>query len=290
MSPASPTDSVTALSHTHSNPRIAAKTVHDTVMAEQISHNVVENTESTSGSPLVDVAANQTTSAFADSGTHDTPLLQTKNDESLQTPNIANELATDANAITSSIASPDAPSQPEEGYTTALDGQTFAAPALLVSETTPADHLPLPNGMSEGLGHVDGLAEDASTREGSVDISLNSDTEGSRGDASEQKKDETHHVRTNSVKKPTTFSKVSVTKNFLAKSATPSPATVKAGDKPSPVGTPQQASLAKPRLIAKTGASLRDVQKARLGTEGASGPDASKVWNKNRRTLKLLHI
>ena len=42
-------------------------------------------------------------------------------------------------------------------------------------------------------------------------------------------------------------------------------------------------TTAKPRLIAKTGASLRDTPKSRLGPESASGPDASKVWNKNRR-------
>lgn len=38
----------------------------------------------------------------------------------------------------------------------------------------------------------------------------------------------------------------------------------------------------KPRLIAKTGASLANLQKSRSGSVGASGPDASKVWNKNR--------
>lgn len=42
--------------------------------------------------------------------------------------------------------------------------------------------------------------------------------------------------------------------------------------------------VAKPRLIAKTGASLRELQKARQNAESPSGPDASKVWNKNRPT------
>ena len=39
----------------------------------------------------------------------------------------------------------------------------------------------------------------------------------------------------------------------------------------------------KPRLIAKSGASLQ-LQKARQNAESPSGPDASKVWNKNRPT------
>ena len=70
----------------------------------------------------------------------------------------------------------------------------------------------------------------------------------------------------------------------MAKSVTAAPAVAKTGEKPSPVGTQPQNAGARPRLIAKTGASLRDVQKARLGSDGAGGPDASKVWNKNRRT------
>jgi hypothetical protein len=41
--------------------------------------------------------------------------------------------------------------------------------------------------------------------------------------------------------------------------------------------------IAKPRLIAKTGASIM-LQKARQNAESPSGPDASTVWNKNRPT------
>lgn len=40
--------------------------------------------------------------------------------------------------------------------------------------------------------------------------------------------DTPHHARSNSVKKPTTFKAVSVTKNFLAKAGTPSAPTAKA--------------------------------------------------------------
>ncbi|KAK1063348.1 hypothetical protein LTR12_007405 [Friedmanniomyces endolithicus] len=116
--------------------------------------------------------------------------------------------------------------------------------------------------------------------------SVTSDTEGSKADAdgSEQKKDGAHHARTNSVKKPTTFSKVSATKNFLAKSSSPIPAPgAKLGEKPSPLtATVQPLAAAKPRLIAKTASTLQSVQRPRPGSEGTGAPDASKVWNKNR--------
>ena len=39
--------------------------------------------------------------------------------------------------------------------------------------------------------------------------------------ASKDESDSKHHARSNSVKKPTTFKAVSVTKNFLAKAGTP---------------------------------------------------------------------
>ena len=117
--------------------------------------------------------------------------------------------------------------------------------------------------------------------------SVTSDTEGSKVDAdgSEQKKDGAHHARTNSVKKPTTYSKVSATKNFLAKSSSPIPAPgAKLGEKPSPLtATVQPLAAAKPRLIAKTASTLQSVQRPRPGSEGTGAPDASKVWNKNRR-------
>ena len=253
-------------------------------MAEQVSHNVVNDSESTGGSPLVDVAANQTTTASAEHGNSTPALPESKTDDPVKTSQYANEDATDVNASASranvGFQATEPAAEPSAGDATGQVAEVLAIVAQHgVEDKSIAGHEQLVNGVSDVLSQVDGVADDGS----SVDVSVNSDAEGSRGDASEQKKDEKHHTRTNSVKKPTTFSKVSVTKNFLAKSATAAPAAPKTGDKPSPVGTPPLASAAKPRLIAKTGTTLRDVQKARLGVEGSTGPDASKVWNKNRR-------
>ena len=72
---------------------------------------------------------------------------------------------------------------------------------------------------------------DAPAEQIAVDGKAGSDT-----DADEPLKSETvskdgpdapHHARSNSVKKPTTFKAVSVTKNFLAKAGTPSAAAAK---------------------------------------------------------------
>ncbi|KAE9976429.1 hypothetical protein EG327_008031 [Venturia inaequalis] len=101
-------------------------------------------------------------------------------------------------------------------------------------------------------------------------------------------KDAKGHVRSGSVKKPTSFKSVSVTKNFLAKAATAQPV-VRPGEKgPATTNGPVPtltAATAKPRLVAKLGTggnSLRAGGASKLN--GASGPDASKVWNKNRPT------
>ena len=95
----------------------------------------------------------------------------------------------------------------------------------------------------------------------------------------------TGHLRSSSTKKPASFKSVSVTKNFLAKSAVSAPS-ARPGEKIAPAG--QASSTAqpttKPRLVAKSGSGLGNVPRSSLSKpNGAgSGPDASKVWNKNQ--------
>lgn len=268
-----------------SNVLLTAKTAAETVMAEQVSHNVVNESQSMSASALVDVAANQTTAASAEYGHQDATLASTIVPETksnpIDTPLTANEHAVQSNALTSSMSTETGDNRP------AAEGVTRTTPSIAVDHGT-TEGSQLVNGTDDATIPPDILADDISIREGSVDVSLNSDTEGSRGDVSDLKQDDNHHARANSVKKPITFSKVSVTKNFLAKSVNTAPPVAKPGDRPSPAGTPPQPSAAKPRLIAKVGTSLRDVQKARLSAESIGGPDASKVWNKNRRRCSMV--
>ncbi|KAF2708791.1 hypothetical protein K504DRAFT_433312 [Pleomassaria siparia CBS 279.74] len=119
-----------------------------------------------------------------------------------------------------------------------------------------------------------------------ADASGGSDTDISRPGSVDQAKERGEgHLRSNSMKKPTSFKSVSVTKNFLAKSAVTTPV-VRPGEKAPAAGQTNAMLLqtAKPRLVAKSGSALGNVPRSSLSkTNGAaSGPDASKVWNKNQ--------
>lgn len=115
------------------------------------------------------------------------------------------------------------------------------------------------------------------------EVSGGSDTDISRPGSVDPTKQPGGHLRTNSsLKKPASFKSVSVTKNFLAKSAVSTPV-ARPGDKvPAPsavaISTPQ---TARPRLVAKSGGSNTPRSLGKLNGAG-SGPDASKVWNKNQ--------
>jgi hypothetical protein len=84
------------------------------------------------------------------------------------------------------------------------------------------------------------------------------------------------------MKKPSTFKSVSVTKNFLAKSAVSTPV-ARPGEKATSAAPASTASLllARPRLVAKSGSGNAPRTLGKVNGAGA-GPDASKVWNKNQ--------
>ena len=172
-------------------------------MAEQIHHNVVNQPESTSGSPLVDAAVN---SIITDSalGSYSSSTVSKFETDHVDSSNIAAE--------------------------TSNFGDVSALDSRVTEEKVGSGHFDLVNGIHDDGSQGEGLADDRSTADISVDVSVNSDTDTSRADAAEKKED-SYHARTSSVKKPTTFSKVSVTKNFLAKTATVTPLITKIGDK-----------------------------------------------------------
>lgn len=251
-------------------------------MAELSSHNVVNEPQSTSA-PLVDAASNPTVADSATDGAQrPEPSIIPHTDSTIDVSKSVNELATSNNALAApagSIAVKDAaePSAGEAAHPPAAD---------------PTD-APAQRGDLELK-----TAEDGSHGDDRSAADIHSDTE---------KKGDAHHVRSDSVKKPTTFSKVSVTKNFLNKAApTTAAAPSKIGEKREYIQTLMQegresdsllaspASVATlppkigPRLVAKAGPSLGNLQKARPGPQNVGGPDASKVWNKNRREFGML--
>jgi len=253
-------------------------------MAEQVSHNVVNGPESASASALADVSANQHHSAVAADGIYTTNTTTEHATISKNAfPHTADVHEAASNGYDGTDADPSA-AEPSAGDAMRAD---VNVPVVMVSEQGVQDQeqsgkARLVNGVHDIAGQGENAADDGSTADASVDHSVHSDTDGSRADVAELKKEDNHHIRTNSVKKPTTFSKVSVTKQFMAKSASPVPQVVKSGEKPT-ASSPSVLATAKPRLVAKSGASAQGLQKARVGADGPGRPDASRVWNKNRR-------
>lgn len=114
-----------------------------------------------------------------------------------------------------------------------------------------------------------------------VSVSGGSDTE-----ASKSRHDDKGHVRSSSVKKPTSFKSVPINKSFQAKLASSSAAAKvperSASTASSTAGPPSTSSTPKPRLVAKTTGTLRDASKSSLAQNGRPAPDGNAVWNKNR--------
>jgi hypothetical protein len=141
------------------------------------------------------------------------------------------------------------------------------------------------DGTKQPTGDVDTIINSAE-----VSVSGGSDTENSKAETA---KNQPGHVRTTStVKKPLSFKPVSVNKTFLAAKGTVLPPTSKPGEK-GPAGAasaqsgPSLSSAPRPRLVAKSGSGLRDSAPRNAastnGNKTGAAPDASAVWNKNRR-------
>jgi len=132
-----------------------------------------------------------------------------------------------------------------------------------------------------------------------VSVSGGSDTEASKTETSKILDDGKGHTRSGSttVKKFASFKPVSVNKTFLAAKGTTPAAPSKLGEKPAsgsataPTG-PSASSTLRPRLVAKSGSVLRDAgprsSTAANGGKAGGAPDASAVWNKNKRKAALL--
>lgn len=195
------------------------------VMAEQSSHNVVEKPQLTSGSPLVDAVANQTASTSPDRGAYVRPSAEITKD-SPESIGDANAQATDGPAGSQVAKEAAEPSAGDAADTAAL----AQAPAPINATKGEPVAVELPNGARDDTSQGEGLADDRSTADLSVDISIYSDTDNSKADNAE-KKEGTNHVRTNSVKKPTTFSRVTATKSFMSKVAPAAPVAPKVGEK-----------------------------------------------------------
>ena len=134
--------------------------------------------------------------------------------------------------------------------------------------------------------HISDIVDDL-VNSTEVSISGGSDTEATKSDASKGKDGAKGHGRvSSSVKKPASFKAINVNKTFLTSKAPAPGAQPKTVEKapvapsvaPAASGT---ATVSRPRLVAKTGSGL--ITKGSGPSGGKPAPDASAVWNKNRR-------
>lgn len=230
--------------------RYGAHADSDLVMADQTTHNVVNSDRSTGEQSSVDAYARQFHDAPALVGNHSTAATSHDSSSSPTDATTDNSRTTDQNIST--------PKPTHDGSLTAeqrLNG---------------LPHLGM-NGGQDGSNSAD-------------EVLGGSDTDTSRAGSVDQSKEENSNLRSNSVKKLTSFKPVSVTKTFLAKTTgTTAPPAPKVGEK-SPVISNAQ-PVAKPRLVMKSGSALRDNLPRTHSGDGVGAPDGRKVWNKNQREL-----
>ncbi|KAH7043233.1 hypothetical protein B0J12DRAFT_742862 [Macrophomina phaseolina] len=226
-------------------------------MAEQITHDVVNEAQSMGGNPPIDVNATTTNDSSAGAAP-DT--------------NSANQDHPATSSTTATIPSAPLPETKPlpDSSDAAKDPPATDGPQKQPAAASEASKEPAVNGTASPLPSLDDLAGAHSA----ADTSGGSDTDTSRTGTR------------SAVKKPTSFKSVSVTKNFLAKTAVSAPA--KTGEKaPTSQASISTQPTAKPRLVAKSGSGVgsaigRSALSKLNGT--GSGPDPNMVWNKNRPT------
>ncbi|KAF9739563.1 hypothetical protein PMIN04_010777 [Paraphaeosphaeria minitans] len=245
----------------------AATTDLHIVMAEQITRDVVKEAQSVGGPAPIDDTASTTNDSAGNGEVPSGPNPRDSSPSDEPTTTNATNPAKTANAARPSVSA--------DG---GIDNASAETPDHQVILDMPS------NEKKEPL--VNGDASESSATESQNALgegSVGSDTDISRPGSVDPAKQPGGHLRTNSsVKKPAAFKSVSVTKNFLAKSAVAAPV-ARPGDK-GPSSSSVAASTvqtARPRLVAKSGGSNAPRTLGKLNGAG-SGPDASKVWNKNQ--------
>lgn len=167
-------------------------------MAETIAHDVVKEAQSVGSHHQPSDDSATTSNEFpAGNGQATTTTNDIPSTSSNAQPSDADGVA--ATSVAAGVDS--AMGGPEEALAGSLDGAAASGPALSES-------------VAQAL----------------ADASGGSDTDTSKNDAADLSKDGKGHIRTGSVKKPASFKPVSVTKSFLAKSLSSSPAP-RPGDK-----------------------------------------------------------
>ncbi|KAL8872532.1 MAG: hypothetical protein Q9174_001852 [Haloplaca sp. 1 TL-2023] len=191
-------------------------------------------------------------------------------------------------ALTSDAANKDPSEQPHHAHQVVIDDSVGS-----VTESSKT--------LTSDAANKDPSAQPHHAHQVVIDDSVGSNTESSKALTSDtvikDPSEQPHHARSNSVKKPSNFKAVSVTKNFLAKAGTTTAPAVKGpGDggladmrrDADTSATPANNILSapRPRLVAKPAsghqATASKSSASAFKNGGGSGPDPLQVWNRNR--------
>ncbi|OJD19389.1 hypothetical protein AJ78_00659 [Emergomyces pasteurianus Ep9510] len=247
------------------------------VMAEQSSHDVVNQTQSGGEISPSDVPANKpdNITAGGDAGGVQHNANNNNNDHNKTQPQpgaIAQESANDISGMLKSAIS--------------------ETPTALGYEANKHHDPNLENG-NDRKPEINGLGETSHTGDDRLsplqlgDASGGSDTDTSRTDL-RSSADGNQHIRTSSVKRTSVFKPVSYAKFSVTKSPGSLQTSKTSAEKTpfsSASSTPSISQPAKPRLVAKSTGGLRDLTPKSTGIgnkNGNVGPDPNQVWNKNR--------
>lgn len=204
------------------NDSTIVKTVPQIVMAEQVSQDVVNEAQSMGDASPIGVNATTTNlttagdgeavpdSTIAFSKTPNLPDTPSRNESSADAPRLGiPPLADDSAENTPGVSC-------RMSWFCARNTYRFQSMTPNSGGSQTDGTPPVKGGLVNG-DSVDHLSpDDVLNQHILVDTSGGSDTDTSRGEGLGQSKG---HIRSNSVKKPTAFKAVSVTKNFLAKTA-----------------------------------------------------------------------
>lgn len=265
----------------HSNDDLlTADTVTQIVMAEQITHHVVKEAQSMGGPSPIDDTATSTTAPAGDGEAPSAP--PTANPKSETTPE------SNVKSLDGASAGGEKTSEKAPADAAAVSGGACAH-GRIVPYTDVAQHAAADAGTTKDSAPPAPSIKESLTNGDSAEHSAAEDTTahgeasgGSDTDISRPGSVDPSKVRASSTKKHAPFKSVSVTKNFLAKSAVSTP-TAGTGLKPAAVAQTLSSTAQptqKPRLVMKSGSGL--VSRSSLTKANGTGPDASKVWNKNQ--------
>ncbi|PGH01516.1 hypothetical protein GX51_05203 [Blastomyces parvus] len=252
-------------------------------MAEQSSHDVVNQTRSGGEISPSDVPANKPDIINAGGDAGGFKLQNSNNDNDSNDNNDDSKSRQQADTKTQERA---------HDISGMLGSSTPERSTALEDETNTKGGNDLEN-RNDGKSAINGLGESSHTGNDRLsplqlgDASGGSDTDTSRTDL-RSSADGSQHIRTSSVKRTSVFKPVSYAKFSVTKSPGPLQTSKASADKTafsSASSTPSVSQPAKPRLVAKSIGGLRDSTPKLTGSgskSGNGGPDPNQVWNKNR--------